>query len=183
MGFRRGTVRRLVRVTVVVVIPIALVVLVVATARLFLWPPTDLPTRADAVVALGGDIGQLRQKMAIDLAKSGYAPVAVISRGGIKPVPCPGPVRGIRIICFRADPLNTRGEAEFAARLAASHHWHRIIVVSERTQATRARLLFKRCTTVNLEMVPVADPRPRLLFDVVYEWGALAKALILAPGC
>jgi uncharacterized SAM-binding protein YcdF (DUF218 family) len=164
-------------------LPLLLVGSVVATARLFIWPPTDLPSRADAVVSLGGDTGQLRQKQAIHLAVAGYAPVAVISRGGVKAVPCPRPVPGIRIICFRADPLNTRGEAEEVARMSARYHWNRIIVVSERTQATRARMLVKRCTKVSLEMVPVADPRSRLVYFVAYEWGALVKSLFLVTGC
>ncbi len=166
---------------------VGVVVLIVAfvplTARLFVWPPTDRPTTADAVIALGGDPGQLRAKQAVSLARSGHAPVAVISLGGVQPVPCPRPVARIRIICFRADPLNTRGEAEYVALLAAQRHWHRIIVVSERSQATRARLLFKRCTSVQLEMVPVVDPRVRLFYDVAYEWGALAKAELLVRSC
>jgi uncharacterized SAM-binding protein YcdF (DUF218 family) len=109
--------------------------------------------------------------------------VAVISLGGTKPVPCPKPVPNVSIICFRADPLDTRGEAEYVARLAARRHWDRIIVVSERSQATRARLLFKRCTRVQLEMVPVTDPRSHLFYDVAYEWGALTKALTFVRSC
>lgn len=162
---------------------VVVVVLVVGTARLFVWPPTDQPTRADAVVALGGDSRQLREKKALKLARQGYAPVAVISLGGTKAIACPHPVPDVQLICFRADPLNTRGEAEYVAALAARRHWHRIIVVSERTQATRARLLFKRCTPIQLEMVPVTDPRVRLPFDVAYEWGALFKALVLVRSC
>jgi len=172
-----------VRVALAVVVLLVVVLFPVATARLFIWPPTDRPTRADAVVALGGDPGQLRAKQAIQLAREGYAPVAAISLGGVRAVPCPKPVPGVKIICFRADPLSTRGEAEYASQLAARHHWHRIIVVSERSQATRARLLFKRCTAVQLEMVPVADPRSSLLRDVIYEWGALVKALALIRTC
>jgi uncharacterized SAM-binding protein YcdF (DUF218 family) len=162
---------------------VVVVMFVVATARLFVWPPTDQPTRADAVVALGGDSGQLREKKALKLARQGYAPVAVISLGGTKAIACPHQVPDVQLICFRADPLNTRGEAEYVAALAARRHWHRIIVVSERTQATRARLLFKRCTPIQLEMVPVTDPRVRLPFDVAYEWGALLKALVLVRSC
>lgn len=156
---------------------------VVGTARLFLWPPTNQPVRANAVVALGGDPGQLRAKKAVALAEAGYAPVAVISLGGQKPAPCPHPVPGVRIICFRADPLDTRGEAEFVGQLVAARHWHGIIVVSERTQATRARMLFKRCTSADLVMVPVTDPRSHLVYDVAYEWGALIKALTVNRSC
>jgi uncharacterized SAM-binding protein YcdF (DUF218 family) len=171
------------RRAVLLVIGAVVFVLVVGTPRLFVWPPTDAPTRADAVVALGGDPGQLRAKSAIRLARSGYAPVAVISLGGEKAVPCPHLVLQVQLICFRADPLDTRGEAEYVAGLVARRHWHRIIVVSERSQATRARMLFDRCTQVHVEMVPVADPRNRLPYDVVYEWGALLKALVVQRSC
>ncbi len=176
-------IRRVVVWTLLVVVVFGVVGFVVGTARLFLWPPTDLPVKADAVVALGGDTGQLRAKLAVHLARSGYAPIAVISLGGQKAVPCPKAVPGIQIMCFRADPLDTRGEAEYVAALAARRHWHRILVVSERSQATRARMLFKRCTPVQLVMTPVADPRDRLPYDVVYEWGALIKALVFVRPC
>jgi uncharacterized SAM-binding protein YcdF (DUF218 family) len=170
-------------VTALVLIVALVIVVPLASARLFIWPPTDSPTKADAVVALGGDSGQLREKKAIKLAESGYAPIAVISLGGTKAVPCPKPVPHVSIICFRADPLDTRGEAEFVSRLVAQRHWNRIIVVSERSQATRARLLFGRCTPIHLEMVPVQDPQVNLPYDVVYEWGALTKALVVEPTC
>ena len=156
---------------------------VVATARLFVWPPSDRPSRVDAVVALGGDPGQRRAKQAVALARAGYAPVAVISLGGVVPAPCPGPVPGVRVICFRAHPLDTRGEARAVAALARAHHWRRLIVVSERSQTTRARLIFERCTPARLVMVPVADPLSHLPYDVLYEWGALLKALVLYRSC
>lgn len=169
--------------SLLVLVLLLVVLLPLATARLFIWPPTDGPTKADAVVALGGDTGQLRAKKAIGLARAGYAPVAVISLGGQKAVPCPKPVPRVSIICFRADPLDTRGEAEFVRRLVDRRHWNRIIVVSERSQATRARLLFKRCTPIDLVMDPVQDPSTNLPYDVVYEWGALAKALVVNRSC
>jgi len=175
--------RRPVILTLLALVVIGFVFVVLATSRLFLWPPTDKPTKADAVVALGGDPGQLREKEALRLARQGYAPVAVISLGGQKAVPCPRPVPGVQLVCFRADPLDTRGEAEYVAGLAARRHWHRIIVVSERTQATRARMLFERCTSIQLVMVPVADPRVRLPYDVAYEWGSLLKALTVDRSC
>lgn len=176
---RRRSKRRWVLAAVVLVV----VLLVAATLRLFVWPPVDSPQRVDAVVALGGDTGQLRAKEAVHLARAGYAPVAVISLGGNPPAPCPHPVAGIQIICFRADPLDTRGEAEFVARLAARRHWDRLIVVPERSQATRARMLFERCTGARLVVVPVSDPRSDLLYDIAYEWAALAKALVVQRSC
>lgn len=183
MGLVPDTARGKVIVAAWLLVLLFLLFLVVGTARLFLWPPTDQPVHADAVVALGGDAGQLRAKKALELARQGYAPVAVVSLGGNPPAPCPQPVPRVELICFRASPLDTRGEAEYVGRLVAARHWHRIIVVSERTQATRARLLFKRCTGAQLVMVPQADPPSHLLYDIVYEWGALAKAMVVNRTC
>ena len=169
------------RVVAIVLLLLALVL--TATARLFVWSPTDQPTRVDAVVALGGDPGQRRAQEAIALVKSGFAPVAVISLGGTPPVSCPRPGGRVRVTCFRANPLDTRGEAQYVATLARRRRWTQLIVVSERSQATRARLLFERCTSAHVHMVPVSDPLSHLPYDVVYEWGALAKALLLQRSC
>ena len=158
-------------------------VFALSTARLFVWPPTDRPARADAVVALGGDPGERRAHEAIALVEAGFAPVALISLGGKRPVPCPAITGRGRVMCFRADPLNTRGEAEHASAVAKRLGWTRLIVVSERSQATRARMLFRRCTAARLDMVPVADRASHLPYDVVYEWGALLKALTLHRSC
>ncbi len=174
---------RSVRGWLVIIIMVLVAAVPLLTARLFVWPPTDPPSRADAVVALGGDTGQLRQQKAIMLARAGYAPVAVVSLGGTRAVPCPSPVHGIEIVCFRAHPLDTRGEAEYVSALAARRHWRSLILVSERSQATRARMLFERCTGVRLIVVPVTDPRTKLFYDVAYEWAALTKALVLQRSC
>jgi uncharacterized SAM-binding protein YcdF (DUF218 family) len=169
------------RLLLVVVVLIAL--FAAATARLFIWSPTDAPTRVDAVVALGGDPGQRRAHEAIDLVSSGFASVAVISLGGRRAVACPSHSAKVRVICFRANPLDTRGEAEYVSRLARARHWDQLIVVSERSQSTRARMVFKRCTAAHLHMVPVSDPLSHLPYDVAYEWGALVKALVLERSC
>ena len=64
------------------VVLLVVIVFLVATARLFVWPPSNTPSRVDAIVALGGDPGQRRMKSAIQLAKAGYARILVISLGG-----------------------------------------------------------------------------------------------------
>ena len=167
---------------ILAVLGIVVVLWLAATARLFVWPVTDAPTKVDAVVALGGDPGQRRAHQAIALVRAGYARVAVISLGGYHP-PCPAPPPKVQVICFRPNPLDTRGEAEYASKLAARHGWTRLIVVPERSQSTRARLLFERCTTARLYIVPVADRPSHWAGDIVYEWGALLKALVLKRAC
>jgi uncharacterized SAM-binding protein YcdF (DUF218 family) len=166
---------------VIFVVLLVVIVFLILTARLFVWPATDFPSRVDAIVALGGDPGRGRMNSAVQLAKAGYAPIVVISLGGDPKVRCPRTPEGLQVICFRPNPVNTRGEAEFVGKLAAQRHWHRIIVIPDRTQTTRARLLFKRCTPISLEMVPVQESQ--LYVGVAYEWGALIKALIFNRSC
>ena len=168
---------------IALVAAVVLVLFVAASARLFVWPPTDQPVRADAVVALGGDPGQLRAQTAIALVRAGYAPEALISLGGTVEAPCPRPVPAVRIVCFRADPLDTRGEAEYVGRMAARRHWTTVIVVPGRTQATRARMLFERCTGARVVIVPRSGSLSQLPLAVLYEWGALTKALVLQRHC
>jgi uncharacterized SAM-binding protein YcdF (DUF218 family) len=176
-GLRRWTVRALLLVGLVVVLT------AVATARLFVWPPSDAPAPVDAIVALGGDPGQLRAHKAISLAEAGYAPVVLVSLGGYPPAPCPKADPGIRVVCFRADPLDTRGEVEFATRMAAREHWTSMLMVPERDQATRARLLFRRCSDMRLVVDPVAAHGTALLSDIPYEWASLAKAFVVHTSC
>ena len=166
---------------IILFVLLAVIVFLVSTARLFVWPPSDTPSRVNAIVALGGDPGQQRMKYAVQLGEAGYSSIVVISLGGDPKVRCPQAPRGIEVICFRPNPVNTRGEAEFVAKLAAQRHWHRIIVIPDRTQTTRARLLFKRCTRISLEMVPVQESQ--LFAGVAYEWGALIKAMIFNRSC
>jgi hypothetical protein len=44
-------------------------------------------------------------------------------------------------------------------------------------------MLFQRCSDVQLLMVPVSDRRSHLPIDVLYEWGALMKALVWQRSC
>lgn len=178
----RGT--HLCLVTWAVVLALLVGVLFAATsARLFLWPPTDAPAHVDAILALGGDPGQLRAKEAVSLAEAGYSSVVLVSRGGYPPAPCPPARAGIEVVCFRANPLDTRGEVEFATRLAVRRHWTSMLMVPERDQSTRARLLFRRCSDLRLLVVPVSAHGTTLLVDLAYEWAALAKAFVVHTGC
>ena len=43
---------------IIFVVLMAVIVFLVSTARLFVWPPSDTPSLLDAIVALGGDPGQ-----------------------------------------------------------------------------------------------------------------------------
>jgi uncharacterized SAM-binding protein YcdF (DUF218 family) len=168
---------------------IALVVVVVgvvvASAVLFVFPTTNQPRAADAIVVLGGKGPRFDNGVA--LAAKGYAPLLVLSLASpTPPSACQAlsPRPSVQVICFVPSPLSTRGEARFIGQLAHQRHLHTIIVVSGSAQTRRARLRVSRCFSGTILMVPIA--RPSLLSEldsVVYEWGALAKAELWQRSC
>lgn len=163
---------------------LALAALSVATARLFVWPPHGMPARADAIVMLNGPGDRL--DTALKLAWEHRVPVVVISQsspfwghGSI----CAPEIPGVRVICFDPNPATTRGEAEFAARLAKRYHWHSIALVTTAPQDTRARLRMRRCFAGHIYVVNAPLTTYQWPAEVVYEWAATIKALFLQPGC
>lgn len=157
---------------------VSAVIILVLSAILFVWPRTDAPQKADAIVVLGGGGGGIRLTKGLKLASDGYAPTLLISTPDHSR--CRYSVPGVSVICFHPSPQTTQGEARDVAKLASEHHWSQIIVVSGRAQTTRARLRFDRCYHGTALFDPAGSVNVQ---DVVYEWGALAKALINQRDC
>lgn len=164
------------------VVAVLIVAMVVASVVLFIEPATNAPARSDAVIVLAGGNNGARIAKGVALVRAGYAPRLYVSAPGYQD--CPRSLPSVSITCFNPVPTTTQGEARFATRLAQQHHWHRIIVVSGTQQVTRARIRFDRCYHGSILMIP-ADPGGLLswVYTVVYEWGALPKALIFQRGC
>jgi len=156
----------------------------VTTARWFVWPPQGMPAHVDAIVMLDGPGDRLGTTLS--LAWAHRAPVVVISRGsaywGHGSV-CAPAIPRVKVICFRPEPATTRGEAEFAGRLAQRYHWHSIALVTIRPQDTRARLRVERCFPGSIYVVTAPLPADQWPYQVVYEWGATLKALFLQRSC
>jgi DUF218 domain len=152
------------------------------TARVLVWPAQGMPSQVDAIVMMAGP-GD-RPSVAVQLARERRAPVLVISQGqhGYSG-PCPPPVPGVRLICFDPDPGNTRGEAEFAARLAGKYGWHSIVLVTTAEQASRARMLMRRCFGGEVYVVTAPQPLSSIPGQILYGWGALLKAFTLVRAC
>lgn len=167
----------------------AVVVLVLAfvalTLLLFVYPEVNAPQRSNAIVVLGGN-GAGPFDEGVTLAREHYAPTIVLSlvpgyacHGSVLPE-----VPSVRLLCFRANPLSTQGEGRAIARLAALHHWDRVIVVMPTTQATRARLRIGRCYPGQVLEVGVTPPGFwAWVRGIAYEWPSLVKALVLQPSC
>jgi hypothetical protein len=156
---------------------------VALSAKLFVWPARDpvAGAHADAVVVF--NFSGPRWPVVQELAEERAAPVMLVSVASVE-WNCPRvSFPGVRLQCFRPDPLSTMGEARYAAEQARQHGWHSLIVVTSLPQASRARVRVKRCFSGPVRVVVARPSLPTLAYEVVYEWGALAKALIWQRGC
>lgn len=153
-----------------------------ATARLFVWPAQGMPSRVSAIVMLAGPGNRLQA--ALQLARQHRAVELVVSQGqhGYGG-PCPQGTPGVRLICFDPVPGNTRGETEFAGRLAEKYHWNSVVLVTTRPQDTRARLMMRRCFAGSVYVSTGSLPLSSWPYQIAYEWGALFKALFLYRSC
>lgn len=158
-------------------------VFLAVSARFFVWPQTNDPRRAGAIIVLGSDTANEMRRVeeGKKLFLAGDAPVLAISDAG---QPCPIKATTAKVTCFTPNPDSTQGEARFIGRMARMHHWRSVIVVSGRPQATRARMRIERCFTGTIEIVGV-DPLSleQWVYQIAYEWAATTKALTLQRGC
>jgi hypothetical protein len=169
----------------IVTLLVIIAVLGSVTARWLVWPPQQvMPARADAIVMLNGPGDRL--DTALDLAWAHRAPVIVISRGsaywGHGSV-CAPKIPRVTVICFDPSPATTRGEAEFAGRLAARYGWRSIVLVAVTPQDTVARLRLGRCFGGKVYVVNSPLPTWQWPLMVFYEGGSALKALIVQRSC
>jgi uncharacterized SAM-binding protein YcdF (DUF218 family) len=174
---RRRARRRVFAALAAVIVAFSLV-----TARLLVWPAQGMPARVSAIVMMAGPGDRL--PVALELAREHRAPVLVVSQGweGYGG-PCPSPVPGVKLICFDPDPGTTRGEAEALGRLARQYHWTSVVLVTTRTQDTRARLIAERCFGGSTYVVTAPLPLSSWPYQIAYGWGALVKALVIDRSC
>ena len=163
---------------------ISIIIVGAATARLFIWPDRGMPARVSAIVMMNGPGDRL--DTALDLAWQHRAPFVVIARGsayfGHGSV-CAPRIPHVQVICFNPSPSTTRGEAEFAGRLARRYHWQSVVLVTTTPQDSRARLRVERCFNGPVYVMTTPLPLSRWPYELAYEWGATAKALIFERSC
>jgi uncharacterized SAM-binding protein YcdF (DUF218 family) len=154
-----------------------------ATARLFVWPVTDDPGRADAVVVLDGGSGE-RLDEARALMERDVAPTLAISAGReLDPDEADGLCsrpQQFEVVCFTPTPDSTRGEARALATLAREHGWTDVVLVTSTYHVTRARLLVERCFDGRVDVVAASPPARPLhwIAAVGHEWAAMLDATI-----
>jgi uncharacterized SAM-binding protein YcdF (DUF218 family) len=123
------------------------VALVVASLRLFLWPPLEQPGQADAVLVFAGGDGE-RQAAGARLVRLGVAPVLVVSNGGDDDSASARTCRlnpDLEVICLTPPASSTRGEARAFAVLAERNRWRSVVVVTSAYHLRRASQALGRC--------------------------------------
>jgi uncharacterized SAM-binding protein YcdF (DUF218 family) len=184
MRFFKSTRVRIVAAVVFVLV----LVFCVMTAVLFVYPDLNPPERSDAIVVLGGH-GKPAYEKGVALARQGYAPRLVLS---LQDWQSCRPYQSylalhlsrVKVNCFKPNPQTTQGEARAIEAFARRLHWTRIIVVLPTTQASRARLRIGRCYSGQvLEVAFSPQGIGEWLYQFVYEWGAMFKAVVLQPSC
>ena len=160
---------------------------VVLTLRFVFFPTEDAVGHANAIVVLSGSKHE-RLDRGLELARQGVAPVLVISNGYDPSQPgapqlCHHGAPGFHVICFTPDPDSTRGEAEAVGRLARTHAWKRVLVVTSRFHVTRARMLFDRCLDGDVDAVGVTYPWTSIPYAIAGEWFKTIRAFTIQRGC
>jgi hypothetical protein len=118
--------------------------------------------------------------------RRGVAPALAIDVGGTLPwVEALRVCRGrhaFRVVCYRAEPFSTRGEAEALRRLARERGWRSAVVVTSTYHVFRARMIVRRCFP---HARVVGSPTGALSWplDAASEWAKLVYALTLKRGC
>lgn len=167
------------------VLAVLVVIWLAATARLFVWPPTDEVHRADAVIMLPGESTRLPR--ALQLVEGGVSSTLVISTGPNDAMEEAGLTCGrnghLEVLCFQPQPATTSGEARGISRLADEHGWNRIAVVTSRYHITRAAVLIRQCFDGELRMVAARSPLGPMLGGMAPEWPSLIAAYTVDRAC
>lgn len=145
--------------------------------------------RTDAVIMLGGAAAE-RLPVAQQMQRDYGIPVLVLShtdtRGNVAADDAcnAADFPNSRLLCFRPDEYDTRGEARAIGKIAEANGWKSITVVTSSYHVSRAQRLMQQCTTADVQMV---NSHPQLslgqwLRRFVIETGGLLD-VSLRPEC
>lgn len=156
-----------------------------ATITLFIVRHGDKPVHANAVFVLSGS--STRLPMGLRLVRDGYAPLLVVSRTTPSPTALEQRVCAhkldVHVLCVRAKPYSTVGEAELLARMAAARGWRSVDVVTSEYHVVRARILLRRCYHGRLRVVGAPDQLLLLPWNAVLEGVKLVYHELVHRGC
>ncbi len=178
----------LVRGKLAAVVLLAAAALAALTLRWFVFPPQDKPDRADAVVVFAGGAGTERIDTAMALLKRDVAPVLVLNQSTNpwyyepgSPDLCENLSVDFEVICVKASPNSTRGEAAMFGDLAAERGWDSIVLVTSSLHLHRAELWLDRCVDASIQRVGADTPTS--MGQVLHELAGTLHAAVLDRSC
>ena len=160
-----------------------LLVLVLAAAIgltlwLFVFPSSDRPGTAEAVVVLSGG-GRAPADRGLRLAQDGVAPVLVVYGG--RADLCAGH-DAFEVICPKARQ-DDRDEARALAGLARKRGWRSLVVVTSTPGVSRARLVIERCYRQPTAFVGERPSAGSWARAIPSAWRAYLDALLVVRNC
>ena len=188
---RQGPARR--AITIACVALALVLAVVVAGLPLFVYPSTDEPREVDAIIVLGPP-REARIQAAQQLVADGYSDTIVIAvddygiDSAINIEACApeaaGEPSGTVTRCLIPEPFTTAGEALMVERLAAAEGWESVVIVTNVTHISRARMIFTDClgggVLANDDGAGIEDSNWAWMY--AYQSAAFVKALV-APTC
>jgi len=169
----------------VVILVLGLAAATAATLWLFVWPSSDEPRPAAAVVVLDGGDGE-RLEEALDLMRLGVAPTLVLYGGREDGTAREGRLcredGAFAVLCPRAEP-DAHAEARALGDLSSERGWRSLVVVTSTYGVSRARLLVDGCVAARVDVVGSTPPAGAWARAIPREWKDYLNALLVDRGC
>ncbi len=173
---------------------IAITTIIAGTILLFLTIqiPTTKPKiqKVDAIFIHAGGDGE-RLEYGTDLLNSGYSKTLILNKGINWDSPTSMEVKrlcdngypnpDLKIICIVALPDSTKGEAMTVSKIAESHGWTRLLIVTNDYHIFRASKWFNRC--FNGHIIPIGTLYKFKLKLLVREAAAIVHTLLIDRKC
>lgn len=147
-------------------------------------PRIDPASQVDAIVVLGPPDVDGRSDRGLALMSEHFAKTLVISvqseeQRRVKSA-CANANPAYTVICFQPFPKTTRGEAEEVGRLARTHGWKKIMVITSKYHVSRARMLFERCLdgTLLVNAAPGIPSKREWAYQFPYQTAGYVKVFL-----
>ncbi len=147
------------------------------TLWLFVFPSSDRPAAAQAVVVLSGG-GQAPVDRGLRLVQDGVAPVLVVYGGHTALCRASD---SFEVVCPRA--RDDRAEARALAGLARKRGWRSLVVVTSTPDVSRARLVIERCFHAPTAFVAARPSAGAWAQAIPGAWRAYLDALLVVRKC
>ena len=161
-----------------VILVVVLTAAIGLTLWLFVFPSSDRPADAQAVVVLSGG-GREPLDRGLRLVGEGVAPVLVVYGGATSLC---GRGDEFEVVCPRARK-DDRAEARALARLARKRGWRSLVVVTSTPDLSRARLVVERCYRNPASFVAARPSAGAWARAIPGAWRAYLDALIVVRKC